>query len=83
MKKEENRECKHDETTVDDLFRVITTDRLERVERMLRYLVVKILQKDHYFEDGEGKFCIDEFFEVLPNIDDIIHPASNAVDTEE
>ena len=54
------KKCKHDETTVEDLFRVITTDRLERVQRMLRWLMVG-KELDYLSRDLEHNDDSDEY----------------------
>lgn len=35
------KKCKHDETTVEDLFRKVAVDRLERIERILTWDLIR------------------------------------------
>ena len=76
------KKCKWDKTTTEDLFRKVTADRLDRIERMLKWWLVKehmdmqegIAQNSYW----DRKQCnwrrkqADEYGEQLPDISDII-----------
>lgn len=74
------KKCKWDETTAEDLFRAITTDRLDRIERMLKFLCIRARVMD--FKDvedasamplhGKGLARLQGLLKASPDISDIL-----------